>query len=196
MRRQSRPSPTMKSPRPSLPMTGGCQCGAIRYEITSFPLLLYTCNCTDCQRQTGSAFALNMPVRFEDFRILKGEPNGWHHTSPNGTAVISRFCGTCGTRLYGERDGRPKPSAFVPERSMTHHGWYRSRISLRAARSRGYNQRPARSVSKPSRTAGEACCPHGVPAGSIRPIERPSCPQPHQSRISCWSSSLKKIVPT
>ena len=51
-------------------MTGGCQCGAIRYEITSFPLLLYTCNCTDCQRQTGSAFALNMPVRFRDFRIL------------------------------------------------------------------------------------------------------------------------------
>ncbi|WP_442895921.1 GFA family protein [Bradyrhizobium sp. AZCC 2262] len=38
-------------------MTGGCQCGAIRHEITSFPLLLYTCNCTDCQRQTGSAFA-------------------------------------------------------------------------------------------------------------------------------------------
>jgi len=98
----------MKPPRPSLPMTGGCQCGAIRYEIASFPLLLYTCNCTDCQRQTGSAFALNMPVRFKDFRILQGEPNGWHHTSPNGTAVISRFCGTCGTRLYGERDGRPE----------------------------------------------------------------------------------------
>jgi hypothetical protein len=89
-------------------MTGGCQCGAIRYEITSFPLLLYTCNCTDCQRQTGSAFALNMPVKFKDFRILQGEPNGWHHTSPNGTAVISRFCGHCGTRLFGERDGRPE----------------------------------------------------------------------------------------
>ena len=64
----------MKSTRPSLPMTGGCPCGAIRYEITSFPLLLYTCNCTDCQRQTGSAFALNMPVRFSDFRILQAEP--------------------------------------------------------------------------------------------------------------------------
>ena len=62
----------MKSPRPSLPITGGCQCGAIRYEITLFPLLLYTCNCTDCQRQTGSAFALNMPVKYKDFRILQG----------------------------------------------------------------------------------------------------------------------------
>jgi hypothetical protein len=35
-------------------MTGGCQCGVIRYEITSFPLLLYTCNCTECQRQTAA----------------------------------------------------------------------------------------------------------------------------------------------
>ena len=98
----------MKSQRPSLPMTGGCQCGAIRYQITSFPLLLYTCNCTDCQRQTGSAFALNMPVAVKDFRITQGEPKGWHHLSPSGSQVISRFCGECATRLYGERAERPQ----------------------------------------------------------------------------------------
>ena len=68
--------------KPSLPMTGGCSCGAIRYEITSFPLLLYTCNCTDCQTTSGSAFALNMPVATKGFRITKGEPKGWHHRSP------------------------------------------------------------------------------------------------------------------
>ena len=89
-------------------MTGGCQCGAIRYAIASFPLLLYTCNCTDCQRQSGSAFALSMPVRFSDFRILQGEPKGWRRASPSGTPVISRSCADCGTRLYGERDRRPE----------------------------------------------------------------------------------------
>ena len=47
----------MRMTKPILPMTGGCQCGAIRYEIVGFPLFLYTCNCTDCQRQSGSAFA-------------------------------------------------------------------------------------------------------------------------------------------
>jgi hypothetical protein len=36
-------------------MTGGCQRGVIRYEIMSLPLLLYICNCADCQRQSGSA---------------------------------------------------------------------------------------------------------------------------------------------
>ena len=53
----------MRADRPSLPLTGGCSCGAIRYEVASFPLLLYTCNCSDCQTASGSAFALNMPVR-------------------------------------------------------------------------------------------------------------------------------------
>jgi hypothetical protein len=96
----------MSADRPSLPLAGGCSCGAIRYEIASFPLLLYTCNCTDCQTATGSAFALNMPVLARDFHILQGEPKGWHHTSPRGVAVISRFCGECGGRLYGERATR------------------------------------------------------------------------------------------
>ena len=93
--------------RPSLPLTGGCSCGAIRYEITSFPLLLYTCSCTNCQMASGSAFALNMPVATKSFHIIKGEPKGWHHLSPSGVPVVSWFCGNCGGRIYGERSGRP-----------------------------------------------------------------------------------------
>jgi hypothetical protein len=97
---------TMNPMRPTLPMTGGCSCGAIRYQITSFPLLLYSCNCTNCQRASGSAFALNMPVRARDFHILQGAPKPWRHSSPSGVAVISWFCGDCGARLYGDRAGR------------------------------------------------------------------------------------------
>jgi hypothetical protein len=96
----------MSVTRPVLPMTGGCPCGAIRYRIVSFPLLLYTCNCTDCQRASGSAFALNMPVLARDFHIEQGKPTPWRHTSPKGVAVISWFCGGCGGRLYGDRAGR------------------------------------------------------------------------------------------
>jgi hypothetical protein len=72
----------MTASRPSLPLTGGCSCGAIRYEIAAFPLLLYACNCTDCQTASGSAFALSMPVMSNGFRIVQGEPKGWHHKSP------------------------------------------------------------------------------------------------------------------
>ena len=79
----------MGTTKPSLPMTGGCSCGAIGYEITRFPLLLYTCNCTDCQTASGSAFALNMPVATSGFRIVQGEPKGWRRPSPSGADVTS-----------------------------------------------------------------------------------------------------------
>ncbi|HYT87901.1 MAG TPA: GFA family protein [Gemmataceae bacterium] len=65
------------STRPVLSLTGGCSCRAIRYEITSFPLLLYSCNCTDCQTASGSAFALNMPVFARDFHILQSTVRRW-----------------------------------------------------------------------------------------------------------------------
>jgi hypothetical protein len=98
----------MSARRPTLPLTGGCSCRAIRYEITSFPLLLYTCNCTSCQAASGSAFALNMPVATRGFRIVKGEAKGWHHSSPSGGEVASWFCGDCGARIYGSRKSRPE----------------------------------------------------------------------------------------
>jgi hypothetical protein len=98
----------MSANKPTLPMIGGCSCGAIRYEIGAFPLLLYTCNCTDCQTASGSSFALNMPVRSEGFRITKGEPKAWRRRSPSGEDVISWFCGDCGGRIYGERKQRPE----------------------------------------------------------------------------------------
>jgi hypothetical protein len=97
----------MSNARPTLPLTGGCSCGAIRYEITAFPLLLYTCNCTDCQSASGSAFGLSMPVPSKAFRIVQGEPKPWRRKSPLGVNVTGWFCATCGTRLYGEREGRP-----------------------------------------------------------------------------------------
>jgi hypothetical protein len=93
--------------KPAIPMAGGCPCGAVRYEIGAFPLLLYACHCTDCQRECGSAFALNMPVATGSFRILQGVPRAWRRVKPSGVRTASWFCGDCSGRLYGERDSRP-----------------------------------------------------------------------------------------
>ncbi|WP_431267628.1 GFA family protein [Dankookia sp. P2] len=48
-----------------LPQSGGCLCGAVRYEITQPPLVTYTCHCTTCQRLTGSAFSSAVLVAAE-----------------------------------------------------------------------------------------------------------------------------------
>jgi hypothetical protein len=52
-----------------VPQTGGCQCGALRYEMTEAPQLVYTCHCTECQRLTGSAFTMAMVIGAAAFRL-------------------------------------------------------------------------------------------------------------------------------
>lgn len=86
-----------------LPLTGGCQCGAVRYEIAAAPVTLYACHCRDCQRQTGSAFALSMVVPRGALRVVKGEPKVWTRPgehAASGTPMDCVFCADCGARLY------------------------------------------------------------------------------------------------
>ncbi|KAH7137302.1 hypothetical protein B0J13DRAFT_559446 [Dactylonectria estremocensis] len=53
-----------------LPLTGGCSCGLIRYQLTRYPILVHCCYCAACQRQTGSAFALNAVVEASALELL------------------------------------------------------------------------------------------------------------------------------
>jgi len=52
------------------PYLGQCLCGAVRYRVHREPLAVYACHCTDCQRRTGSAFAMSMIVRPEDLELV------------------------------------------------------------------------------------------------------------------------------
>ena len=55
-----------------LPQTGGCQCGALRYEVTQAPHMIYACHCTDCQRMTSSAFSRRLCFRLTLFALSRG----------------------------------------------------------------------------------------------------------------------------
>ena len=53
---------------------GGCACGAVRYRLTSEPLFVHCCHCLNCQRQTGSAFVVNVLIEDDRVELLAGEP--------------------------------------------------------------------------------------------------------------------------
>jgi hypothetical protein len=91
--------------RPSLPLRGGCACGAIRYQVRAMPLFLYACHCTDCQRHSGSAFSMGLPVAAATFQIERGQAKAWQFVGAAGIPTRFWFCATCGGRIYGERDG-------------------------------------------------------------------------------------------
>jgi hypothetical protein len=85
-----------------LPLTGGCQCGAVRYEIDAEPLTVIACHCTECQKQSASAFGMTVPVLRAALRIVKGEPKHWSRIAESGNELGAMFCPTCGVRLYHE----------------------------------------------------------------------------------------------
>lgn len=85
--------------------TGGCQCGAVRYESSGEPLALYVCHCSECRRQSASAFGMSLLVPHSGFRVTKGEPEVWARLADSGRHVRCFFCAACGARLWHEREG-------------------------------------------------------------------------------------------
>jgi hypothetical protein len=71
------------------------------------PLLIFACHCTECQRWSGSAFGLSMPVKHESVSLTRGDPKTWQHTGTSGFASKYWFCADCGGRLFGQRSDRP-----------------------------------------------------------------------------------------
>jgi hypothetical protein len=70
--------------------------------VTAEPYTVYACHCHDCQRRTGSAFALSMIVKREAVELLHGEPAVYAAALPDGRMKRGRLCAACGTRLWGE----------------------------------------------------------------------------------------------
>lgn len=85
--------------------TGGCLCGAIRYEVKGEPIRVANCHCDDCRRATGASFATNVFVREDDLVILQGTPKSFQHKADSGNTMTKQFCGDCGTQLFGYGSG-------------------------------------------------------------------------------------------
>lgn len=90
----------------SLPLTGGCNCGAVRFEITEPPLRAGYCHCTRCQRRTGTAASPSAIANAGAFRIVSGEDHirRWNA----GDGADKAFCGTCGSALFGQHPENPE----------------------------------------------------------------------------------------
>ncbi len=81
-----------------LPLTGGCLCGSVRYELTEAPLFASYCHCTRCQRRTGAAASAQARVAPGSVRITVGAGLERRWTPPDGAPKC--FCGECGGALW------------------------------------------------------------------------------------------------
>ena len=109
-------------------LEGGCACGAIRYRLTNTPMIVHACHCRDCQKQTGSAFVLNLwierqfveasgdaPVAFSVPPGSSGKPHDVLRCSKCGTALWSKYYAAPGDTVLLRAGTLDDPAAITPD---------------------------------------------------------------------------------
>jgi hypothetical protein len=94
-------------------LEGGCTCGAVRYRIAGPPLFTHCCHCRWCQRETGSAFALNAMIERARVEVLAGAPQPVLTPSQSGRGQTIVRCPTCRVALWSHYAGAGEAVAFV-----------------------------------------------------------------------------------
>jgi hypothetical protein len=78
---------------------GGCACGAVRYRLTAEPLFVNCCHCLNCQRQTGSAFVINV-IEAGHVELLAGEPSEVAVPRDDGSEQSVFRCPECALAVW------------------------------------------------------------------------------------------------
>ena len=120
------------------PITGGCLCRRVRYEIHAAPIAMRLCWCRDCQYWAGGNATVNVVFPSDAIRI-QGELRDYQSVADSGGRMHRRFCPECGTHLFSESESRPhliivrngtlddtallKPSATIWTSSAPHWAW-------------------------------------------------------------------------
>ena len=92
---------------------GQCTCGFVRYRMTSRPLFVNCCHCTWCQRESGSAFAINAMIEADRVQVTAGEPVRVDTPSNSGKGQKITRCPKCHVALWSNYAGAGDAVRFV-----------------------------------------------------------------------------------
>ncbi len=84
----------------TVPIEGGCGCGHVRYTLVDEPLIVHCCHCRWCQRQSGSAFAINALFDAKHVVVTKGFVNEIMTPSPSGLGQTIARCPECHVAVW------------------------------------------------------------------------------------------------
>src|SRR5215471_14782807 len=83
-------------------LEGGCSCGEVRYRLASEPLFVHCCHCLNCQRQTGSAFVINLLIEADRVERLGVEPAAVDAPRDDGSVQRIHRCPSCQFAVFSE----------------------------------------------------------------------------------------------
>jgi hypothetical protein len=102
-------------------MTGRCLCGQVRYSATADPAIVVVCHCKDCQKQSGTAFSVEVGVPKSTISI-QGQLKTFHGTGDSGQPVERNFCPECGSPIFSDIAVMPELS-FIKAHTLDDTSW-------------------------------------------------------------------------
>ena len=96
-----------------LVLEGGCACGEVRYRLTQSPMVVHCCHCRWCQRETGTAFALNAMIETDCVSLLSGTPEQVDTPSNSGNGQKILRCPSCHIAVWSHYAGAGDVLSFV-----------------------------------------------------------------------------------
>lgn len=90
-----------------MPITGGCLCKSVRYEIDAEPIITRRCWCRLCQYLGAGSETVNVGFPSAAMKV-QGELRGFRSVADSGNVMHRRFCPNCGTPMFSEAESRPE----------------------------------------------------------------------------------------
>ena len=112
-----------------VPFTGGCACGAVRYECSAEPMVSANCHCRDCQQAGGSPFAAVVLVPKTAVTIT-GAMKYYEVKGESGNPIQRGFCPNCGSPIFGMPSGLPVEFISIRAASLDDPSWFRPAIDI------------------------------------------------------------------
>jgi hypothetical protein len=88
--------------REGIAREGGCSCGTIRYRLTDEPMFVHCCHCLNCQKQTGSAFVINLLIESDRVELTSGDPHAVEVPRDDGSTQRIYRCPDCMIAVFSE----------------------------------------------------------------------------------------------
>jgi hypothetical protein len=108
--------------------TGGCLCGAVRYELSGDPIRTMVCNCKNCQRTSGSALSTIALVQ-RDALSVTGKLKGYEYAGDSGNSLEINFCPECGSPVLLMIGAMPD-IVSIKVGSFDDTDWYKPEMSI------------------------------------------------------------------
>ena len=119
--------------------TGGCACGAIRYEIRDEPMVMGDCQCRDCQLRSGTGHGSYLSFPSRAAVTLRGEARRWDVAADSGNVKSHAFCPNCGTPVYLTFAAMPELFT-VHAASLDDPGRYRPQVVFYTVRGHAWDR--------------------------------------------------------